>query len=346
MFLVISVHKVLHWALHNVWFQNKSELYNAVRTLGGDLRATVRFSWENIAKNRSISARPPCDHRMEIGRRSSGVYKRTIIGRWPADVRAVTVRPPHADRPIIARSSPDEVMLFSAHPQYESPLVVEELTKRTQTSQWILHVWINNHRIQSFNEEQWVAERGRRSPRRQQYVHRLVNKLPPRMLTMMKIVKNRVRKPWANETGVKFRTTKDLREMERKQRKSVLSGQATKMSRSRLSLRNIPYSTICPIWSTRTRGREIICYWNWPGPCSRQVACNLITSFINASFHCPFIPPGYYLCSTMCCSIWIIMISGANERNCLFDKSLKRIFCPRWLCCGIVWAECRQQAKL
>ena len=70
---------------------------------------------------------------------------------------------------------------------------------------------------------------------------------------------------------LKVRTTEDLREMERKQRKSVLSGQATKMSRLRLSLRNIPYSTICPIWSTRTRGRETICYWNWPGPCSRQV---------------------------------------------------------------------------
>ena len=61
------------------------------------------FSWENIAKNRSISAGPLCDHRTEIGRRSSGVYKRKIIGRWPADVRAVAVRPPHADRPIIVR---------------------------------------------------------------------------------------------------------------------------------------------------------------------------------------------------------------------------------------------------
>ena len=40
------------------------------------------------------------------------------------------------------------------------------------------------------------------------------------------------------------------------------------------------------------------------------------------------------------------MIFGAKERNCLFDKSLKIIFCRRWLCCGIVWTECRQQAKL
>ena len=185
-------------------------------------------------------------------------------------------------------------MFFSAHPQYKSPLVVEEVTKGTQTSQWILHVWINT--VFKVVELRTMGSRKGKKESKKAAV-----RTSPRKQTAstdadhdedsQEPSQEAMDKPDRGWYCLKVRTTEDLREMERKQRKSVLSGQATKMSRSRLSLRNIPYSTICPIWSTRTRRREIICYWNWPGPCSRQVSLqfNNINSsmhhFITHSFH-------------------------------------------------------------
>ena len=55
----------------------------------------------------------------------------------------MSVRSPSGHRTAIARSSLDEVMFFSAPLQYKRPLLVEELTQGTQTSQWILYVWNN-----------------------------------------------------------------------------------------------------------------------------------------------------------------------------------------------------------
>ena len=182
------------------------------------------------------------------------------------------------------------------------------------------YVWNNT----VFNVERTMdSKKVKKDSKAKAAVHRLGNKRPPGMLTPMKIVKSRVKNPVTSQRGgrhcLKVMKPKDLREMERNQTKLVLSGHPNKMSRSRPSLKTIPYSTIWPMRNTRTRRSEIICSWNCPAACSTVVSLKF---HINSLYPVRVLLSNvvyFLLQSRKCCAILIIMTSGANWFTNVFD---------------------------
>ena len=94
-------------------------LRDTVWPSGGDLWATVRNLEEKIHsrpnEDRPLSVRPPRDSPRMIAQRSSGVYRRKLIGRWLADVPLV---PGEAT----ARQSLDHRMMYCRRPKGDLPI--------------------------------------------------------------------------------------------------------------------------------------------------------------------------------------------------------------------------------